>query len=168
MKSFERIMLKYMLPQVEHLLDPLQFAYRTKHSVEYATLSMLNVILEHLERRGSYVKILFVYFSSAFNKIQPHLMIRKLIDFGFGKQFVMLVHSFLTNRSQYVNVSGVCSSHVSISTGAPQGCVLSPFLYTMYTNSCRSANSNNHYLSMQATLLLSVCCVTTKLISEVT
>ena len=48
MKSFERIVLKYMLPQVEHLHDPLQFAYITKH-VEDATLSMLNVILEHLE-----------------------------------------------------------------------------------------------------------------------
>ena len=57
----------------------------------------------------------------------------------------MLVHSFLTNRSQYVNVNGVCSSHVSISTGAPHGCVLSPFLYTMYTNSCGSAYSNNLY-----------------------
>ena len=57
----------------------------------------------------------------------------------------MLVHSFLSNRSQYVNVSGVCSSHMSISTGAPQWCELSPFLYTMYTNSCRSACSNNHY-----------------------
>ena len=134
-----------MLPQVEHLLDPLQFAYITKRSVEDATLSMLNVIIEHLERRGSYARILFVDFSSAFNTIQPHLMIRKLTDLGVGKQFVMLVHSFLTNRSQYVNVSGVCSSHVSISTGAPQGCVLSPFLYTMYTNSCRSAYSNNHY-----------------------
>ena len=32
-----------------------------------------------------------------------------------------------------------------ISTGAPQGCVLSPFLYTMYTNSCRSAYLNNRY-----------------------
>ena len=45
MKSFERILLRYMLPQVEHLFDPLQFAYRTKRSVEDATLSMLNVIL---------------------------------------------------------------------------------------------------------------------------
>ena len=43
MKSFERIVLKYMLPEVEHLLDPLQFAYSTKRSVEDATLSMLNV-----------------------------------------------------------------------------------------------------------------------------
>ena len=145
MKSFERIVLKYMLPQVEHLLDPLQFAYRTKRSVEDAILSMLYVILEHLERRGSYARILFVDFSSAFSTIQRHLMIRKRINLGVGKQCVMLAHSFLTNRSQYVNVSGVCSSHVPISTGAPQGCVLSPYLYTMYTNSCRSACSNNHY-----------------------
>ena len=128
-----------------YLLDPLQFAHRTKRSVEDANLSMLNVSLEHLERRGSYARILFVDFSSAFNTIQPHLVIRKLIDIGVGKQFVMLIHSFFTNRSQYVNVSDVCSSHVSISTGAPQGCVLSPFLYTMYTNSCRSAYLNNHY-----------------------
>ena len=67
------------------------------------------------------------------------------IDRGIGKQFVLLVHSFLTNRSQYVNVIGVCSPLVSISTEAPQGCVLSPFVYTIYTNSCRSAYSNNHY-----------------------
>ena len=105
---------------------------------------MLNVILEHLERPGPYARILFVDFSSAFNTIQPHVMIRKHIDIGVGKHCVVLVNSFLTNRSQYVNVSGVCSSHVSISTGAPQGCVLSPFMYTMYTNSCRSAYSNNH------------------------
>ena len=41
MKSFDKIVLKYMLPQVEHLLDPLPFAYRSKRSVEDATLSML-------------------------------------------------------------------------------------------------------------------------------
>ena len=124
---------------------PLQFAYTTKRSVEDATLSMVNVILEHLERRGSYARIQFVDFSSAFNTIQPHLIIRKLLISVLVKKIVMLVHSFHTNRSQYVNVCDVCSSHVSISTVAPQGCVLSPFLYTIYTNSCRSAYSNYHY-----------------------
>ena len=47
-KSIERIVLRYMLPQVEHLFDPLQFAYRTKRSVEDATLSKLNVNLSTL------------------------------------------------------------------------------------------------------------------------
>ena len=134
MKAFERIVLKYMLPQVEHLLDPLQFAYRTKRSVEDATLSMLNVILEHIERRGSYARILFIDFSSAFNTIQPHLMIRKLIDFGVGKHFVMLVHSFLTNRSQYVNVSGVCLSHtcVFLRRSSSGMCTVAIFVYHVH------------------------------------
>ena len=43
-----------------------------------------------------------------------------------------------------MNVSDLCSPRVSISTGAPHGCVLSPFLYTMYTNSYRRAYSNSH------------------------
>ena len=42
-----------MIPQVEHLLDPLQVAYRSKRSVEDATLSMLNNMIEYLERPGS-------------------------------------------------------------------------------------------------------------------
>ena len=57
--SFERIVLKYMLPQVENLLYPLQFAYRTKLSVEDATLSMLNVILEHIERMPEYYSLIY-------------------------------------------------------------------------------------------------------------
>ena len=60
-------------------------------------------------------------------------MIRKRFDFGGGKQYVM--HSFLINLSQYVHVSGQCS-RVFISTGAPLGCVLSPLLYTLLSNSC--------------------------------
>ena len=66
--------------------------------VENATLPMLKVILEYLERQRLYTRILLVDFSSAFNTIQPHMMIRKLI----GKYFVMLENSFLTNHSQYV------------------------------------------------------------------
>ena len=50
-----------MFPQVEHLLDPLQFSYRSKRNVEHATLSTLTVIPEHI---GSYARILFVDFSS--------------------------------------------------------------------------------------------------------
>ena len=92
-------------------------------------------------------------------------MIRKLIDLGVGKQFVMLEHSFLTNRSQYANVSGVCSTHVSISTGAPQG------VYSRHCCSLIHAEVHSQTIttsSLQTTLLLSVCCLTTKLITEVT
>ena len=129
---------------------------------------MLNVILEYLESTGSYAGILLVDFSSASKTILPHLVIKRIIDLGVGKQFVMLVHSFLTNRSQYVNVSSVGSPHVSISTGAPRGCVLSPFCIP-----CTLIHAEGHTQTIttsitQTTLLLSVYCLTTKLITEVT
>ena len=169
MKSFERIVPKYMSPQVEHLLDPLQFAYVTKRSVGNATLSMLNVILEHLERRGSYAGILFVDFSSEFNTIQRHLMIRKLIDLGVGKHFVMLVHSFLTNRLHYVNVSVVCVRNMCLSP--PE--LLRGVYCSHVCIPCTLIHAEGHTQtittsSMQTTLLLSVCCLTTKLTTDVT
>ena len=41
---------------------------------------------------------------------------------------------FLTNRKQYVRTELECSSTITINTGAPQGCVLSAFLFIIYTN----------------------------------
>ncbi len=37
MKSFEKLIKKETLSKTEHLLDPLQFAYRAKRGVEDAT-----------------------------------------------------------------------------------------------------------------------------------
>ena len=57
------------------------FAYRKNRSVEDATLTMLNKIHQHLDKQGSYVRALFVDFSSAFNTILPQVIIQKLINF---------------------------------------------------------------------------------------
>ena len=69
MKCFERIILNNLLYNVNHLLDPYQFAYRARRGVEDAKLCILNSVYKHLELPKSYVRILFVDFSSAFNTI---------------------------------------------------------------------------------------------------
>ncbi len=46
--------------------------------------------------------------------------------------------SFLTDRQQVVRLRKFSSSTRTISTGAPQGCVLSPLLFSLYTNDCTS------------------------------
>ncbi len=71
MKSFERLVLAYLKASTGPLLDPLQFAYRANRSVDDAVNMGLHFILQHLDRPGTYVRILFVDFSSAFNTIIP-------------------------------------------------------------------------------------------------
>ncbi|KAL0166083.1 hypothetical protein M9458_037927 [Cirrhinus mrigala] len=71
MKSLEKLVLAYLKDITGPLLDPLQFAYRANRSVDDAVNMGLHFILQHLDRPGTYVRILFVDFSSAFNTIIP-------------------------------------------------------------------------------------------------
>ena len=48
------------------------------------------------------------------------------------------VMEFLNNRPQYVFFNENSSNVLVTNTGAPQGCVISPVLFTLYTNDCRS------------------------------
>ncbi|KAI3363489.1 hypothetical protein L3Q82_011579 [Scortum barcoo] len=50
---------------------------------------------------------------------------------------------FLTNRPQHVKSGHNCSSTITLNTGAPQGCVLSPFLYSLFTHDCRPMYGSN-------------------------
>ncbi len=52
-------------------LDPLQFAYRSKRSTDDAIAFTLHTALSHLENKNTYVRMLFVDYSSAFNTIVP-------------------------------------------------------------------------------------------------
>ena len=47
---------------------------------------------------------------------------------------------FLLNRPQVVNIGDNLSSSVTLSTGTPQGCVLSPMLYSLFTHDCLSCH----------------------------
>ena len=121
------------------MLDPLQFAYRAGRGVEDATLTLLNLIYKHIEGSKTHARVLFVDFSSAFNTIQPHILTSKLLShFNIHPKVVGWVLDFLTGRSQHVRVNDTFSDVCISSTGSPQGCVLSPLLYILYTDDCRS------------------------------
>ena len=138
--GFEKCVLKLLINEVKDQLDPFQFAYKEKRNVEDACLLFTNNVLKHLEKNGNYARILFIDFSSAFNTIQPHVMVQKLKDLNVRNGIIAWVLEFLTNRRQNVRLNESFPQLLSISTGAPQGCVLSPTLYTIYTNDYR-----NHY-----------------------
>ncbi len=138
MKSFEKLVLAHLKDITGPLLDPLQFAYRANRSVDDAVNMGLHYVLQHLDRPGAYVRILFVDFSSAFNTIIPNRLLPKLTQLSVPTSVCQWINSFLTDRQQLVRLGKFSSSTRTISTGAPQGCVLCPLLFSLYTNDCTS------------------------------
>ena len=60
-------------------LDPLQFAYLAKRTTEDAINTLLHHTTHHLDKKTpTYVRSLFIDYSSAFNTMQPHLLINRL------------------------------------------------------------------------------------------
>ena len=141
MKLLERFFLNNFKSIVAPFLDPMQFAYQTGRSCEDALLFLLEKLYSHLERAkfGNSVRLVFFDFRSAFNTIQPHLLIEKLMKMNIPANFCLWIMDYLTNRTQYVKLSSeIRSDSLVSSTGTPQGTVFAPFLYTVYTSDCRS------------------------------
>ncbi|KAJ8381400.1 hypothetical protein SKAU_G00021780 [Synaphobranchus kaupii] len=127
-------------------LDPLQFAYRASKSVDDAISLALQTTLEHLDKRDTYVKMLFNDYSSAFNIILPTKLVSKLGDLGLGSSICTWILDFLTGRPQVVRIGNKTSSTLVINTGTPQGCCLSLRLYSLYTHDCTAKQSSNRII----------------------
>ncbi|KAJ8342067.1 hypothetical protein SKAU_G00319950 [Synaphobranchus kaupii] len=132
-KSLERLVLEQLRPIVNPLLDPLQFAYQPRLGVEDAVIYLLNRAYAHLDKPASTMRVVFMDFSSAFDTIRPALLGKKLTAMQVDAPLVSWIVDYLTGRPQYVRLQHCVSDRVVSNTGAPQGTVLSPFLFTIYT-----------------------------------
>ena len=142
MKTCERFVLKFLKSLVTDYLDPLQFAYSAGRSCEDAILFVLDKIYSNLEnaKNGNSVRIMFFDFSSAFNTIQPHILIDKMLGMNnVPSWLISWIFDYLTQRSQFVRLSEDIKSSIVVSnTGCPQGTVLAPFIFTLFTADIRS------------------------------
>ena len=86
--------------------------------------------------------MLFIDYSSAFNTVLPTRLAEKLLILGLSPSLCSWVLDFLTDRPQTVRVGTRTSGPRTVSTGTPQGCVLSPLLYTLFTYDCASTQRN--------------------------
>src|SRR4029434_4212712 len=140
MRYFERLVVSHLKVITGPLLDHLQFAYQANRSVDDAVNIGLHYILQHHDSPGTYARMLFVDFSSAFNTIMPEVLLTKLTQLTVPTTTCQWITNFLTDRKQQVRLGEIQSTTRTVSTGAPQGCVLSPLLFSLYTNYCTSGD----------------------------
>ena len=72
-------MIEVLHTEVESMLDKHQFAYTKNRSTSDAISPIMHLTLKHLESPNAYARLLFVDFGSAFNLIQPDILLRKLV-----------------------------------------------------------------------------------------
>ncbi len=140
MKVFERLVKSHISSSIPVTLDPLQFAYRPNRSTDDAISHILHSSLTHIDGSNrNYARLLFIDYRSAFN-IVPIKLTSKLTDLGLNTSLCDWIQDFLTGRPQVVKVGQYTSNSITLNVGAPQGCVLSPLLYSLYTYDCVSSH----------------------------
>ena len=82
MKCFERLVMGHINTSIPENLHPPQFAYRPNRSTDDAVSIALHTALSHLDKRNTYVRMLFIDYSTVFNTIVPTQLITKLRTLG--------------------------------------------------------------------------------------
>ena len=80
------------------------------------------------------VDCVYLDMSKAFNKVRHNLLINKLRDAGFGGKLLDWLHAYLYDRRQRVTVPGATSRDLPVTSGVPQGLIISPALFLLYVN----------------------------------
>ncbi len=111
-KSFEKLVLAHLKDITGPSLDPLQFAYRANRSVDDAVNMGLHYVLQHLDRPGTYVRILFVDFSSAFNTIIPNRLLSKITLLSISTSVCQWINSFLTRQAAASEAGKILIQHL--------------------------------------------------------
>ena len=122
------------------LMEANQSAYCSHHSTE-TTLPKVKVDILRAMDNQEVVCLVLLDLSAAFNSINHDILIARLQDrFGIGGTTLEWFRSYLSGRSQCVAIGdlvmdGALSDSKSLSQGAPQGSVLGPIAFTLYTTS---------------------------------
>ena len=115
------------------LLPTSQFAYRKQHSTEDALALAVNRWSLAKSRR-EYTGVVFVDMSKAFDRVQHERLLTELFSLGISGTPLTWFADYLSGRFQQIRVQGHLSPAVSCSRGVPQGSVLGPLLFVLYTS----------------------------------
>ena len=132
-KLYEILILNRVSPLLEQHLIKEQAGFRPGKS---CTSQLLN-LTQHIEdgyQRGMITGVAFVDLSAAYDTVNHKILIQKLYNRTQDSQLCRTFQNMLSNRRLYVELNNDRSRWRKQKNGLPQGSVLSPILFNIYTN----------------------------------
>ena len=144
---------------LNNLQEPYQSAYRAGHSTETALLRIQNDIVKAVGEQ-KVVLLTMIDLSAAFDTVNHECLLSMLKDLGIRETALQWFRSYLTCRQQKINIKGTYSESKDLTCGVPQGSVLGPILFTVYTSSLgrliRQEHLQYHIYADDTSIYLSV------------
>ena len=125
--------------EINKLLHIHQFGFRKKLSTEHNLLHLTNYVSNALNEDDFCIGI-FLDLKKAFDVVPHCILIKKLKKFGVKNNALEWFKSYLTNRSQCVDINGHISSPKFINISVMQGSILGPLLFLCFINDLHTAS----------------------------
>ena len=123
-----------------NLLASQQYGFRSNRSTELATLELTDRNVSCMNQNSCPINI-YLDLSKAFDRLNYEILLFKLQYYGFQANALLLLKSYLYERSQYVQIDHVKSCSHPVSCGIPQGSVLGLLLFNILINDIPKATS---------------------------
>ncbi|KAI8484099.1 hypothetical protein Bbelb_382170 [Branchiostoma belcheri] len=131
----ERCVLKRLLPAITLVITN-QYAYLKGFSTVLAAIRMVHTWLTALDsREHTCVQTLFADMSKAFDRVNHAILLQRVNDVVASPRMVAWLQNYLQGRTQRVAANGEFSSWRHLTSGVPQGGVLSPYLFLLFMSS---------------------------------